>query len=117
MNANPTIKRILFATDFLPSPRLALDYAAAFAHHFKAVLVMLHVLELSSAAREAETQTAQPCLSRRSAQERLGAIASGVRRPGLEVETFVEEGVPSDVVLQAADRHSADLPCRESEAL
>jgi nucleotide-binding universal stress UspA family protein len=109
MNANPTIKRILFATDFLASSRLALDYAAAFAHHFKAVLVMLHVLELSSAAREAETQTAQPCLSRKSAQERLGAIASGVRRPGLEVETFVEEGVPSDVVLQAVDRHSADL--------
>ena len=109
MNAKPTIKRILFATDFLASSRLALDYAVAFAHRFKAVLVMLHVLELSSAAREAETQTAQPCLSRKGAQERLGAIASGVRRLGLEVETFVEEGIPSDVILQAVDRHSADL--------
>lgn len=109
MNANPAIKRILFATDFLASSRLALDYAAAFAHHFKAVLLMLHVLELSSEAREAEARTALPCLSRKSAQERLEAIASGIRRLGLEVETFVEEGIPSDAILQAVDRHSADL--------
>ncbi len=32
--------RILFATDFLESSRLALDYAVPFARHFKAPIIM-----------------------------------------------------------------------------
>ena len=51
------IKRILFATDFLESSRLALDYAVAFAHHFKSTVVLLHAVELSPAAEGAEAAT------------------------------------------------------------
>jgi nucleotide-binding universal stress UspA family protein len=54
------IKRILFATDFLESSRLALDYAVAFAHHFNSTVVLLHAVELSPAAEGAEAVTAQP---------------------------------------------------------
>jgi nucleotide-binding universal stress UspA family protein len=109
MLAAPKVKRILFATDFLESSRLALDYAVAFAHHFKAAIVMFHALELSTPAVEAELTTARPCVTRNAALQRLASIASGVRCTGLEVETFVENDNPSDAVLRAVDYHSADL--------
>lgn len=109
MPAAPKVKRILFATDFLESSRLALDYAVAFAHHFKATIVMLNALELSDAAKEAELTTTRPCVTRNAALERIAAIAAGVRCTGLEVETFVEDDIPSDAILRAVDSHSADL--------
>lgn len=109
MLAQPKVERILFATDFLASSRVALDYAAAFANHFKATLIMLHAVELPYPAREAETATSRPSVSRRLACERLEAIANGVRCTGLQVETVVVDGIPSDVILRAVDYHAADL--------
>ena len=109
MLAAPKITRILFATDFLESSRLALDYAVAFAHHFKATIVMMHALELSTPAREAELLASRPSVSRKAALERLSAFAAGVRCTGLEVETFVDDDIPRDAILHAVDDHSADL--------
>lgn len=56
MLAKPKINRIVFATDFLGSSRLALDYAVVFARHFKATIIMVHALELSHPAKEAEAE-------------------------------------------------------------
>jgi nucleotide-binding universal stress UspA family protein len=109
MLKKPKVERILFATDFLGSSRLALDYAVAFAQHFKATIVLLHALELPYPAREAETETGIPSLTRKHAQERLQAVAGSVRCVGVEVETFVEEGIPTDVINRAIEFHSADL--------
>jgi nucleotide-binding universal stress UspA family protein len=109
MLAAPKVKRILFATDFLESSRLALDYAMAFAHHFKATIIMLHVLELSNPAIVAELSTTRPCVTRNAALKRIAAIAAGVRCTGLEVETFVVADTPSDAILRAVENHSADL--------
>jgi nucleotide-binding universal stress UspA family protein len=103
------INRILFATDFLESSRLALDYAVALASHFHATIIMLHVVELSSAAQEAEARTSHPSLTRKSAQQRLEALAKGVRRLGVEVEMYVEDGLPCTVILQSCSTHSANL--------
>lgn len=103
------IQRILFATDFLESSRLALDYAVAFAAHFDATLVMLHVAELSQAALEAEAMTDQQSLSRRLIQQRLEALAKGIRRLGLNVETAIEDGIPSDKIVQTIREASIDL--------
>jgi RND family efflux transporter MFP subunit len=103
------IKQILFATDFLESSRLALDYAVAFAHHFKATVVLLHAVELSTPAEEAEAVTGRPSLSRKAAEERLEAFASGLRRTGLEVKTLVEDGTPCQVILDAVKAYSPDL--------
>lgn len=108
-NPELKVKRILFATDFMESSRLALDYAVAFAEHFKATLVMLHALELSQAAIEVEAGTGRPSLLRKVAHERLGNLAAGVRRLGLTVETHVDDGIPCDVILQAVERHASDL--------
>jgi nucleotide-binding universal stress UspA family protein len=109
MLAQPKVERILFATDFLASSRVALDYAAAFAKHFNASLTMLHAVELPNAAREAEAESSRPSVSRRLASERLEAMANGVRCPGLKVDTVVVDGVPSDAILRAVDDHAADL--------
>ncbi|WP_158785914.1 universal stress protein [Granulicella sp. L46] len=109
MLAKPKMDRILFATDFLSSSRLALDYAVAFARHFEATVIMVHALELSNPAREAETETSLPSLTRRHADERLHALAHGVRNAGVTVEAFIEDGIPAEVITRAADRHSADL--------
>jgi nucleotide-binding universal stress UspA family protein len=103
------MKRILFATDFLESSRLALDYAVAFAHHFKSTVILLHAVELSPAAEEAEVVTARPCVSRMAAKERLDNFAAGLRRTGLEVETLVEDGTPCQVILDAVKARSPDL--------
>lgn len=103
------IRRILFATDFLASSQLALDYAVAFAHHFNATIIMLHAVELSYPAREAETESRRPSVTRWQIMDRLETVAVGIRNSGIQVETYVEEGVPSDVILHAISSHSADL--------
>ena len=105
----PEVKRILFATDFLGSSHLALDYAVAFAQHFKATIIMVHALELPYPATEVEIETSRPCLTRKHALGRMEAIAHSARRTGLEVETFVEDGIPHEVILRAVDHHSANL--------
>jgi nucleotide-binding universal stress UspA family protein len=81
----------------------------AFAHHFKATIVLFHALELSNPAIEAELTTARPCVTRNAALQRLAPIASSVRCAGLEVETFVVNDTPSKAILRAIDDHSADL--------
>jgi nucleotide-binding universal stress UspA family protein len=103
------MKRILVAIDFLESSRLALDYAVAFAHHFKAKVVLLHAVELSPPAEEAEVVTGRPSLSRTAAEARLTAFASGVRRTGLEVETIVQDGTPCQVILDEVKANEPDL--------
>jgi nucleotide-binding universal stress UspA family protein len=109
MLTKPKVERILFATDFLAGSRLALDYAVAFARHFKATIVMLHALELSYPAMEAETEASRPSITRKHAQARMNAVTEGVRCIGLEVEAFVEDGIPHEVILHAVDYHAADL--------
>ena len=103
------VKRILFAADFLQDSRLALDYAIAFALHFQATIVMLYVVELPDAGVEAEMATLLPCMTRLHAQERLEALASGVRRDGINIEAYVEDGFPCDTILRAVTAHSADM--------
>lgn len=102
-------RQILFATDFLESSRRALDYAVAFAHHFKAALVLLHAVELPSPAEEAEARTARLSISHIAAQRRLDAFAYGLRRTGLQIKTLVQDGTPCRVILAAAAAHRADL--------
>ena len=103
------VKRILFATDFLESSRLALDYATAIAHRFKATLVMLNVLELSQAGMEAELETRSPCMTRLDDQKRLDALAAGVRANEVRTETHVQNGVPWECILASVASYHADM--------
>lgn len=104
-----TKKRIVYATDFLESSRLALDYAAGFAYRYDATILMVHAIELTQPAREAEMVSGKASLLRKSAEERIEALAAGVRRLGIQVEVHLEEGNPWDVLLRAADPTRIDL--------
>lgn len=106
---NYSIERIVYATDFLESSRLALDYAIGFAHQYDATLVMVHVVELSPAAQEVEAETGNPCLSRKAAHDRLDAFAAGVRRLGIKVELDLRDGAVSETVIESAEANRADL--------
>jgi nucleotide-binding universal stress UspA family protein len=103
------IKQILFATDFLESSRLALDYAVALAHHYRAKVILLHAIELSPPAEEAEVISARPSLSRQAAHRRLEAFAAGLRRTELEVQTHLGDGTPCQVILDAVKALQPDL--------
>jgi nucleotide-binding universal stress UspA family protein len=103
------MERILYATDFLENSRLALDYAVCFVQHFKATLVMLHVVFLSQAAIEAEVDIAGPSATRKAAEQRLNTLAEGVRRLGVNVEVHVVSGFVCDVVLESVKTYKADL--------
>jgi nucleotide-binding universal stress UspA family protein len=103
------IRRIVYATDFLESSRLALDYAVAFAHRYDASLVLVHAFELSPAGQEVEMRSRRPCLSREAARNRLEGFASSVRRLGIKVETDLRDGDVCGSVLASAAAHQADL--------
>jgi nucleotide-binding universal stress UspA family protein len=109
MQSSLKIERILYATDFLENSRLALDYAVCFAQHFKAKIVMLHVVLLSQAAREVELGKSGPSMTRKSCEQRLEKLAEGVRRLGLSVDTHVVDGLICETVIRSVDTYHADL--------
>jgi nucleotide-binding universal stress UspA family protein len=99
MKESLKIEKTVFATDLLENSRLALDYAMAFAEHFGASMLMLHVVQLSGAARIAELEIHRASVSRLAAEQRLGVLASGVRRLGLNVETEVVDGLTGEAMV------------------
>lgn len=103
------INRIMHATDFLENSRLALDYAVAFAHHFSALLTLVHAFELPSEAVEAEFIGHHPSVSRVEALNRLDALVSGVRRLGINAAADLQEGEPAPTILQAVRDIQCDL--------
>jgi nucleotide-binding universal stress UspA family protein len=103
------MRNIVFATDFLESSRLALDYAVALSHHYGARLIIVHAIELSHEAKEAEFLSRRPCLSREHALARLEAFAASVQRVGINTEIDLREGEPCAAVLGSAGDNNADL--------
>jgi len=108
-NPDGAFKRIVFATDFLESSRLALDYAVAFAHHYGARLTIVHAFELPSEAEEVEMISHRPSLSREHASARLEAFAAGVRRLGIDTVIELRVGEPCPSILASAADNNADL--------
>ena len=103
------MKSVVIATDFLESSRLALDYGVAFARYFGAKLTLVHAIELSSEAREVELRSKGPSLSRSHALSRLEALAAGIRRLGMSVETDLRDEDVCSAVLNSAHEKRADL--------
>ncbi len=101
-------KKILYATDFLQSSRLALDYAVAFAHHYQARLLIMHIFHRPQAAIEEEALDG-PSISRLSRERRLEAFAAGVRRVGVEADWSLVEGWMPDTLLAQVQETKPDL--------
>jgi universal stress protein family protein len=72
-------------------------------------VVLLHAVELSPPAEEAEAVMGRPSLSRIAAQESRKTFAAGLRRTGLEVKTLVEDGTPCRVILKTVEGNLPDL--------
>ena len=103
------MRSVVFATDFLESSRLALDYAVAFAHHYNARLTIVHAIELTAEAQEVEIAQKIPSSTREHAVTRLESFATGVRRLGISTKIDLREGEPCTAVLSSAAENRADL--------
>ena len=102
------LHNILIATDFSPWSEAALRCAAAFAKQFQARLFVVHVISRSIYAdvppellAEAKTRTIDDI------KAKMDAIRS--RLNGLQLETIVEQGPPSEVILRLAEENSTGL--------
>jgi nucleotide-binding universal stress UspA family protein len=103
------IRTVLLATDFLQSSRLALDYAAAFTHHFNAQLMVVNAFELDPVAKNVEVVDHKPSRTRRDAEARLQAFTLGIDKLGVSVKWALVEGTVPKGILKAVSEHKADL--------
>jgi nucleotide-binding universal stress UspA family protein len=104
------IDRILVPTDFSTASKKALPYAAAFAEHFQASLVLVHVVpshlvaELSHIGIVLEEKRLMEEAGRKLPQFRATELD-----PHLPVETLLLNGHPAREICQAAEIQAADL--------
>ena len=109
--AMPALKAILFPTDFSESAVYAWQYAITLAKEFKAVLYVLHVLELppaesfpSRAARERAVREL-----RRKGEARLATWVQGHGLKRSQLRPLTAWGTPTDEILATAKETRADL--------
>lgn len=89
----PTVRQILFATDFSESSDAAARVARDYARHFGA---RLHILHVASPGVDASMP---PLLSK---------LADDIGRD-IPVSTAVKSGTPAAQIVQYAERHGVDL--------
>jgi nucleotide-binding universal stress UspA family protein len=98
------LRRILYATDLLPSSARALTYALWLVEHGHAHLTLLHVLKMPTdvprGSREAERDTAM---------KRLKQLLPPETTLSVETEFIVEIGAPAEHILKVAEDQRADL--------
>lgn len=98
------LQRILFAADFSPGSRRAMDYAFALAKAHEAHLYILHV---------AEDVWNEPLSTRMSADAfcRMRLLENDLPQGqrGVEAEYLVEFGPPERLILDTAENHGAQL--------
>jgi len=104
----------LFATDFGPASLRALPYAASFARHFGARLILLHVLPAAPIPEGFHWSTTGDLSNMRktaatSARKQLEEIASQYITSEIQPEWLVKFGIPSDQILLASQTLESDL--------
>jgi len=107
------LRRILVPLDFSTPSLKALRYARAFAHQFKAGLVLLHVTEPVVFPSELgyaplATETLERSFQE-DAQAKLSAIALEPTATALPVETVLRVGRPFHEIVSAAAELNTDL--------
>lgn len=107
------VRRIVVPIDFSEYSVSALRYARAFAQHFGASLILLHVneptvfpSELGYAPIAAETLDQQ---LREDAHNRLKVLAAECTSEGLKAETEIRVGRPFNEIVTAAQEMDADM--------
>jgi universal stress protein A len=106
------IRRIVCPTDFSPTARIAIDYAAEMARSLDAELVLLHVIpELNYPTRSFGMATAFPHLREelhKRANEEL-EVERARLDPSTKVVTELRDGVSHEQILDCAHAQKADL--------
>jgi len=102
--AEVRVDRILYATDFSPESRMAMDFAYMLAQKYRARLYFLHV---------AENIWQEPLSTRMAAGDfiTLRLLERGWREHpnGVEIEFLVDFGAPESLILEAADKLAIQL--------
>jgi nucleotide-binding universal stress UspA family protein len=103
------VQTILHPTDFSERSGHAFRYACLLARDLGARLVVLHVLAPPPAAFAGELMSYVPP-SDKTQDELWGKLHQVVaEEPGVEVEHFLEEGMPAEVILRVAETTPCDL--------
>lgn len=105
-------QKILVASDFSDTARVAADWAAEFARALGAKLVVVHVFDMPvvgvpDAAFIVDAQTAARLSEQ--AQRGLDAEIARLRELGVEVEGLLRQGDARDVIPKAAESAGAGL--------
>jgi len=112
-SAPEPVRTVVAATDFSSTAARALQQAAELAHERGARLVLVHVTGLQPFSLGGPRPAALPpdfeSAVREAAQKRLDAAAAEVPVEGLEMETVLENGTPSERLVEVAEREHADL--------
>jgi nucleotide-binding universal stress UspA family protein len=105
-------RRILWPTDFSPTAKAALPYAADLAADHGAQLVLLHVLPVYTMYVPEVSGAVWVDLQRKAkaaAAEDLRRLAAQLEGPKIRTHTVLAEGVPFDQILRVARRLRCDL--------
>ncbi|MHB1261836.1 MAG: universal stress protein [Thermoplasmatota archaeon] len=107
--------KILVALEFSETGRVALDAAIALAKDMRSSLVLVHAFERAFMAPDLSPGTAARVQDMEGRMEEDDAIdlstewAARAREAGLNVETETAEGGAAKVIVEAGQRHNAQL--------
>ena len=109
------MKTILLPTDFTQSMAQAINWAQLFANQYKATLVLLHIQPIGltqgvvpgdlGVSTDLTLETDMEAVS----QRQLTVLADQLRLEGIDCQTELRRGSVTDMILEAANDHQADL--------
>lgn len=104
------IEKILVPTDFSPSSKAAVDYAAAIAKQFHAELVLIHVIE-SPAYSVTDTLVVvnHEAALKTTAEALMDNLRQECREKGFSVSGRVVTGTPYREIIKEAEEKQVDL--------
>lgn len=104
------MKNILVATDFSPNAYLAAVYAAQFACHTGARIVLLHVFHMTTALQEMKVVWDENFAPECQAQAKLDALAHELHTTyGVSITRLLKPGFAADEIMELAERVKADI--------
>jgi nucleotide-binding universal stress UspA family protein len=104
------VERILVPVDFSASTVETLRYAKAFAEQFKAVIDVLHVVQLNIADEERGVpRTALIRRLREAARQGLCKLIEILWSGEIMATVAIQEGRPADAIIQEARARNSDL--------
>jgi nucleotide-binding universal stress UspA family protein len=109
------INKVIVGIDFSPYSEVARQRALALAANTGAAVVLLHAFEDSDYEGQASWMLASRSFdqlvrrSRRLAQDQVESLAEPFEAAGIHVESEVSDLGPDKALIEAAERHNADL--------